>query len=214
VTGYDRRSIALAVSLSALAGYVDALGFLQLGGYFVSFMSGNSTRLGVDIATGNGHEVLLVGGILLLFVFGAFLGALVGSVSGRRSQSAVLFSEAALLGAAAMLQAVGQTMPAIGLMVLAMGLENAVFQRDGEVAIGLTYMTGALVKIGQRLAAAVRGGSRTAWMPYLLLWIGLAAGALAGAATWHAIGLAGLWFAAGFCLLLAVLGSRWQHSPR
>lgn len=44
---YDLRVVALAVCLSALAGYVVALGYLQLHGFFVSFMSGNSTRLGV-----------------------------------------------------------------------------------------------------------------------------------------------------------------------
>ena len=32
--------------MSTLAGYVDAIGFLHLGGLFVSFMSGNSTRMG------------------------------------------------------------------------------------------------------------------------------------------------------------------------
>jgi hypothetical protein len=39
----SRRNIALACALSALAGYVDGIGFLHLGGLFVSFMSGNST---------------------------------------------------------------------------------------------------------------------------------------------------------------------------
>ena len=42
-----RSNIALACALSALAGYVDGIGFIHLGGLFVSFMSGNSTRLGV-----------------------------------------------------------------------------------------------------------------------------------------------------------------------
>lgn len=42
----------LAATLSALAGYVDAVGFMTLGGFFVSFMSGNSTRLGVGLSSG------------------------------------------------------------------------------------------------------------------------------------------------------------------
>ncbi|MEC8456884.1 MAG: DUF1275 family protein, partial [Pseudomonadota bacterium] len=43
----DRR---LALLLAGLAGYVDSLGFLHLGGVFVSFMSGNSTRLAANLA--------------------------------------------------------------------------------------------------------------------------------------------------------------------
>ena len=35
---YDRRTQALAVCLSALAGFVDAVAFINLGGFFVSFM--------------------------------------------------------------------------------------------------------------------------------------------------------------------------------
>ena len=46
------RNMTLACALSALAGYVDGIGYLHLGGLFVSFMSGNSTRLGVSLAAG------------------------------------------------------------------------------------------------------------------------------------------------------------------
>ncbi len=52
----SRRNIALACALSALAGYVDGIGFLHLGGLFVSFMSGNSTRMGVNLASGHWHD--------------------------------------------------------------------------------------------------------------------------------------------------------------
>ncbi len=47
---YPLRIRLFAAGLSALAGFVDAIGFIKLGGYFVSFMSGNSTRLAVALA--------------------------------------------------------------------------------------------------------------------------------------------------------------------
>ena len=53
---------ALALSLAVLAGYVDSLGFLQLGGVFVSFMSGNSTRLAVSLAEGRWQAAGAVAG--------------------------------------------------------------------------------------------------------------------------------------------------------
>ena len=55
---FDTRSRAIAYSLSALAGFVDAIGFIGSGGFFVSFMSGNSTRLGVGAATASSHAAV------------------------------------------------------------------------------------------------------------------------------------------------------------
>nr|GLK21597.1 hypothetical protein GCM10017606_24240 [Microbacterium terregens] len=92
-------------------------------------------------------------------------------------------------------------------MAAAMGAENLVFQRDGEVSIGLTYMTGAVVKAGQRIGMALLGGARWDWLPHLLLWSSLVAGAIIGALSFHRLGLDGLWFAALAALLLAVWAS-------
>ena len=194
----------MAVLLAALAGYVDSLGFLQLGGLFVSFMSGNSTRMAVGVSMGDWRTVGVAAAILILFVLGAALGALVAGGEGMRSRSRVLLLEAALLAGAALAVPLGLTPLAVGLMVLAMGIENAVFLRDGEVGVGLTYMTGALVKLGQALAGAVRGGRRAAFAPYLLLWAGLFGGAVVGAFSYGALGLHALWPAAALAAGLAV----------
>ena len=59
------------------------------------------------------------------------------------------------------------------------------------------------VKLGQRLATALTGGPRFAWLPYALLWLGLVTGAIIGATAFPMIGLAGLWFAAAIALGLA-----------
>ncbi|MDR7114278.1 YoaK family protein [Caulobacter sp. BE254] len=200
---YRRRDVALAAGLSGVAGYVDAIGFLKLGGFFVSFMSGNSTRLGVGIATGQWATVRTALTLIGLFVTGVVLGALVARRVGEARRSVILALEAALLTLAAALISIGFDAAGVAAMVLAMGAENAVFQRNGDVGVGLTYMTGALVKIGQRIAAALTGGDRWAWGPYALLWAGLSLGGALGAAAYLRFGVLALWAAAGVVAALA-----------
>jgi uncharacterized membrane protein YoaK (UPF0700 family) len=197
------RNIALACALSALAGYVDAIGFLHLGGLFVSFMSGNSTRMGVSLAEGQWSSALESLGLIALFVVGAAAGSLIVLGHGANRQPWVLLAEALLLGLGALAYAFGLPNAAVGALVLAMGLENAVFQIRGGAGLGLTYVTGALVKVGQLAAAALRGGARWAWAPNLLLWAALVAGSLCGAAAYHWINLAAIWFAAAGALALS-----------
>ena len=95
-----------------------------------------------------------------------------------------------------------------------MGLENAVFQIDGGGGLGLTYVTGALVKVGQLIAAALTGGARFAWVPNLLLWAALVAGSVGGALAYHWINLAAIWFAAGAALTLTALVAATIHRLR
>jgi uncharacterized membrane protein YoaK (UPF0700 family) len=201
----SRRKVALACALSWLAGYVDGIGYLYLGGLFVSFMSGNSTRLGVTLAQGHWVSAAEALGLIVLFVIGAGAGCLIvlGGGANRRAnrQPWVLLVETLLLVAAALGYTFGLPDVAIAFIVLAMGLENSVFQVEG--GLGLTYVTGTLVKVGQLAAAALMGGARWAWVPNLLLWAALVTGALCGALAYHWINLAAIWFAAGAALALS-----------
>jgi uncharacterized membrane protein YoaK (UPF0700 family) len=199
----SRRNLALACALSAMAGYVDGIGFLHLGGLFVSFMSGNSTRLGVSLAQAHWSNATEAIGLILLFVTGAACGSLIVLGRGVNRQPWVLLVEAILLALAALCYAFGLPNAAVAAMVLAMGLENAVFQIDGGAGLGLTYITGALVKVGQLAAAALTGGARWDWFPNLLLWAALVAGAVCGASAYQWINLAAVWFAAGAALALS-----------
>jgi uncharacterized membrane protein YoaK (UPF0700 family) len=201
----SHRNIALACTLSALAGYVDGIGFIHLGGLFVSFMSGNSTRLGVSLAQGHWSNAAEAIGLILLFVTGAACGSLIVLGRGANRQSWVLLAEASLLALAALCHELGLSRAAVAAMVLAMGLENAVFQIGGGGGLGLTYITGALVKAGQLMAAALTGGERWSWVPHVLLWAALVAGAVCGASAYHWINLAAIWFAAGFALILSAI---------
>jgi len=204
---YDQRTRFLAAGLSALAGFVDALGFMQLGGFFVSFMSGNSTRLGVGLASAS-SAVAVAGGLIFTFVLGVMVGSWLGLRSGARRRLAVLALVSGLLACAATLASLGMVWPAVLAMTLAMGGENAVFDRDGEVDIGLTYMTGALVKLGQRLVTALRGGPAWRWATSLMLWAGLVSGAWLGALAHERLGLQALWLAAVAAAALTAVAAR------
>jgi uncharacterized membrane protein YoaK (UPF0700 family) len=201
----SRRNVALACALSALAGYVDGIGFLHLGGLFVSFMSGNSTRMGVSLAGGHWLDAAVALGLIVLFVVGAAAGSLIVLGRGANRQPWLLLAEALLLAAAALCYGFGLSNVAVAAMVLAMGLENSVFQIEGGAGLGLTYITGALVKVGQLAAEALTGGARWAWAPNLLLWAALVTGAVCGALAYRWINLAAIWFAAGTALALSAM---------
>ena len=109
----SRRNITLACALSALAGYVDGLGFLYLGGLFVSFMSGNSTRMGVDLARGHLDAAAEALGLIALFVVGAACGSLIVRIRSRYCQCWILLIEGALLVAAALCHLYGVPMAAV-----------------------------------------------------------------------------------------------------
>ncbi len=204
MTRYDLPTRTRAACLAAVAGYVDAIGFIASQGFFVSFMSGNSTRLAVG-SVDRARDAAAALALIALFVFGVVLGSLAGRRAGRHHQSRVIFLVAIALGIAAILAAGGHVLPALGVMAFAMGTENAIFESDGEVQIGLTYMTGTLVKLGQRLATALSGGDRWAWIPFAMLWIGLVAGAVCGAFAFPRFGLSALWLPVALLSVLTIM---------
>lgn len=211
---YGISAWALAVVLAALAGFIDAIGFLRSGGLFVSFMSGNSTRLGVDLVAA-GPIAALAALLIGSFVVGVVLGSLVGSRWPARRKGLVLLLVSLIIACSALIETTGGG--AVAMLVplaLAMGVVNNVFQRDGDVTIGVTYMTGALVRFGQRLSDALRGGDRWAWCPFLLLWSGLVAGAVVGAFAYARIGAGALWMAAAMAAVLSLWGAWLQRTGR
>lgn len=198
---FDRKRQLLAIGLAGLAGFIDAVGFLSADGYFVSFMSGNTTRLGVNLAAAPAVAAipaLLIGG----FVMGVAAGAVVSAKAGPHRKPAVLGLVSALLLGAATTHAAGLHSATLALLVLAMGALNNTFQRGGEVAVGLTYMTGALVKLGQALAGFALGERRSGWAAFMALWCGLALGAVLGALAFSHVAGAALWLGAGWALAM------------
>ena len=134
------------------------------------------------------------------------MGTLVRLIWPVAGQALVLLFVALLLGCVAGWG--DATAPA---MVVAMGAANATFERGGEVSIGVTYMTGTLVKIGQHLAQMIAGRRRWDWVPYLLLWTSFFIGAGLGPWAFPVWGTAAL-FAASAAALVAA-GVAWRFRP-
>lgn len=200
----DRQRRAFAMALAAMAGFVDSVGFLSAHGYFVSFMSGNTTRLGVALGTAPA-DALVPALLILGFISGVTVGALVSERAGVLRKPAVLALVTLLLLAASLARALDHDAMMMGGLVLAMGVLNNTFQRDGEVTVGLTYMTGALVKLGIGLAGQLSGKRQSGWTSWAQLWMGLLAGAVLGAFLQDRLPMACLWIASAWSTLMVAI---------
>lgn len=193
----SRGGMALSVALGLVAGYVDAVGFIETGGLFVSFMSGNSTQAGVELWDVGLADALLPLGLVAAFVVGVALGGALGAHGTRRAW--IIAAAAAAVTATAVLGLVApDTGWRFGILAAAMGALNTLYLAEGRARVAITYATGTLVSLGLALAALATGRSRTAWRRPLLLWGSLAGGAVIGAAAHRATG--------GFALLPAAVG--------
>ncbi|MFB3301852.1 YoaK family protein [Pseudomonas sp. AMR01] len=204
-------------SLSVLAGMTDAIGFMASGD-FVSFMSGNTTRLAVAISAG---DLGLTGRLLLLvatFVAGNALGVVVSRVSRRHALPLLLCIAALLCGGAVWPRA--DALPALLAAIVAMGMLNAAVEEVNGLPVGLTYVTGALSRFGRGLGRWMLGERRNGWRVQLIPWGGMFVGAVIGAVLEQHLGLSALMVSAGLAALLGLVSlkipRRWHlgYMPR
>jgi len=203
--------VVIAICLAALAGFVDALAYASLGGYFASFMSGNTTRMAVGLGSDVPGEALVAGGLIMSFVSGVILAAVLTRWRQARFRESIMAVVTLLLIVAATLANLMPGPLVLIFLAIAMGCENGILHRDGEPTMGVTYMTGSLVKLGQGLAGALMGDAdRWGWTRYLFLWLGFVAGAVMGAAGHVRWGWTALWLApiASAALAFALLRLR------
>lgn len=212
-----RIGLAMVAALSVLAGMTDAIGFMASGD-FVSFMSGNTTRLAVAISDGDVSLTLRLVILVATFIVGNALGVVIGRLGGRRALPLLLCIATLLCGAAAWPSEV--QLPALLAAIIAMGMLNAAVEEVNGLAVGLTYVTGALSRFGRGLGRWIMGERRNGWRVQLVPWSGMFIGAILGAVLEHHLGLKAL-YASG--LLAALIGlislkipRRWQlgYMPR
>lgn len=182
--------LALGLALTAAAGMLDAIGFIELGGYFTSFMSGNTTQLGTALA----EPALLLTPLGLIAMF--FLGSVAGTLAARPgdpfgSARALLVVLAALAVTLVLMLLAIPPQQSLLPVAFAAGAQNAAIAQPGAARIGATFVTGTLFAAGQDLARALRREvPPTRWLQHVMVWAALLAGAAIGALAY--LGLA-LW---------------------
>lgn len=212
-----RVGMSLAASLSVLAGMTDAIGFMATGDY-VSFMSGNTTRLAVAISDGDLSATSRLLLAICVFVAGNALGVVVARLGGRRALPLLLSIGMLLCAAAAW--PLGSQILTVMAAILAMGMLNAAVEQVNGLPVGLTYVTGALSRFGRGLGRWMLGERRDGWRVQLVPWTGMFIGAVIGALLERQMGANALLISGVFAALLGLLTLkipyRWQrrYMPR
>ncbi len=182
MTPVPRLSIGLL--LTAAAGFADAIGFIVLGGHYVSFMSGNTTQLGAALAAGVWPTVALAAGLVVLFFAGSFTGSMVALRAGSRWGSAAVTAMvlASFVAALVVVALGGPAQMGMAIIAAGAGAQNAILVSTGSVRLGTTFVTGTLFTAGQDLARGLLGVAPPwRWLQHLLVWASLMGGALVGA---------------------------------
>lgn len=176
------RALAPGLVLTATAGFIDAVGFIALGGFYTSFMSGNTTQLGTRLAIDPGWALALPLGLIVLFFIGSYLGSLLAQSNQRWGPALALVVVVVAIAVCLALHFAGFPAPQSMLaLACAAGAQNAVLQPIGAARLGATFVTGTLFSAGQDLARATTGAAPPwRWLQHLLVWAALCFGAVLG----------------------------------
>jgi uncharacterized membrane protein YoaK (UPF0700 family) len=228
-------SVAVATLLSCIAGMSDAIGFSQTG-EFVSFMSGNTTRMAIAFSNLDLSRAWRLAIVIALFVVGNVLGAIVARFGQTHKRRWLLIYSCVLLAVAAALPAVmggvdslglenlpggvkaldpDMTLVSLILLIFAMAGLNCTVDSVEGVGLSLTFVTGALAKVGRGLGNLLMGERRFDWGVQLGPLSGLVLGAILGNLLDDRYGRDALWLPALLCLLLAMyfffVSEKWQE---
>ncbi len=165
--------LVVAVMLAITAGFVDGYVFLGVAPVFVANMSGNLIRLGLAIGATDVHQLVMSMVAIAGFLGAAIVGSTLNDVRvrhhGRPSAARLLAIETIVLSAlwAIVLAARPNTdvvtagsYLAILVGSIAMGLQAVSLRRVGNIAVSTTYGTGAIVRIGEKIALGLRRAER------------------------------------------------------
>ncbi|EGG79062.1 MULTISPECIES: YoaK family protein [Komagataeibacter] len=152
-------------TLGLIAGYVDAVGYVELHGIYSAAMTGNSTTFGVSLARHDWGRVASVGTVLGLFFMGA-LGAAIVRRSLRQWRYEWLWIAALLLLAqfvhwshAANASSRAETL----FLTVAMAMQGEVLSRFSGASVQTIVVTNNIIKFANNIIAYLWGLKDGKW---------------------------------------------------
>lgn len=156
----------LVTLLAVNSGYIDAVGFLALGGAFTSVMTGNMVLLGLSAGTADSTLAAHAALAIFCFVAGCALGTRVAGVAGGdgvvwpQSVSRAMHVELLVITVFGLTwylvsgrPSSGWQLPLLGINAIALGLQSSAVQRFGVAGLSTTYLTGTLTHLVIRLTS-------------------------------------------------------------
>ncbi|MBM3460840.1 MAG: DUF1275 domain-containing protein [Armatimonadetes bacterium] len=162
----------LAVLLTAVAGYVDGVGFILLAQVYVANMSGNSIALGLGWAQGDVPLMVHRGAAIPAFLVGMVLSRVLLKGAERRGTGwmhGALFAAEALLivffialasslSTSVLEGRVGYAgLSAVLVLAFAMGVQNGALSRFGPISMRTTHVSGTLASLADEVSGALVG---------------------------------------------------------
>ncbi|WP_154341210.1 YoaK family protein [Flavobacterium sp. LC2016-23] len=180
-----RTQEKLAVFLAFIAGYLDAVGILKWKIY-VSFMSGNTTQLGVALSSGKLVVMITTFAVIACFMLGIYAGTCLSLWKNSKTQTLPFYIVSGIL---LIYTGVAQyynisIVLSIAVIGFSTGVMNTIVTSVGNQNINTDFVTGTLNSLSRSIAMLSMSGDQTDKKQYKinamrlsLLWIGFISGA-------------------------------------
>lgn len=137
--------------LGLVGGYLNAIGFLDLGGLYPAAMTGNTTQLGVAIAELEWARVLLIGSTVFCFFAGGLLSSLLQRVLVHPALELLLMIVMVSLAQVVRIT-ISDPMPwELPLLAFTLAMQGETVTRFAGSSLQTVVVTGTLLKIADGL---------------------------------------------------------------
>jgi uncharacterized membrane protein YoaK (UPF0700 family) len=212
-----KHNLGLATFLAFSAGFVNAAGFVAFG-LLTTNVTGHTATLAIDLVSGDWHSAARVLLWLLLFLAGSFIsGLFIGAVGPDKRYAYIgpIWGVVLCLGLVCFFARPDAPLllqhAFAGILLFAMGMQNAVVTVISGSVVRTTHLTGIFTDLGVDLARImVQGKSKVLWLRTLLrlsIIIAFLLGCVSGAFDFRRLGFTAFLLPMAI-LLLTLLYSR------